>query len=395
MAAGAARAGGAGAAHGAELPVYARLPFTPARGAGCYLYDADGEAYLDFYGAHAVALTGHCHPHVVRAIQEQASRLLFYSSAAPSPEREAASRLLLAHAPYPESRVFHCCSGSEANEAAFKLARTATGRRTVVSFGDSFHGRTLAALSACGIASYRATAGPVTVEEHVQVPFGDLTALGRAVDGDTAAIIVEPVQSLGGVCVADPETYRAIARLARERGAALIFDEVQTGLGRTGSYFFADQVGVKPDLITLAKGLASGIPAAAVIVAPHLAATVKLGDHGSTFGGGHIAMAAMRATLEVIERERLVDNARVRSGELRAAIEPLPGVRAVRGAGLLLGVVLDRPAKIIQQALLRRRVVAGTSHPADVLRVLPPLTLGRREVDTFVAALRAALAETR
>lgn len=374
-----------------EIPVYNRIPFEPVRGEGCYLYDARGEAYLDFYGAHAVALTGHCHPHVVAAIREQAQQLVFYSSAVHSPVREAAGRLLLEHAPHPGSRLFHCCSGAEATEVAFKLARKATGRRTIVSFAGSFHGRTLAALSACGIDRYRATAGPVLAPDHRHVPFGDIDALAAAVDDTTAAVIVETIQSLGGVHAPPDRYYREVASLAADRGALLVFDEIQTGLGRTGKFFFADRVGVKPDLITLAKGLASGVPAAAVVVAPSVVQTVRSGDHGSTFGGGPIAMAAMRATLEVIEREGLVENAARMGPLLRDAVAGLRNVVQVRGRGLLIGIQLGRPAQGVVDELLRRRVIAGTSAEPDVLRLLPPLIIGEREVEAFVGALRLAL----
>jgi acetylornithine aminotransferase/acetylornithine/N-succinyldiaminopimelate aminotransferase len=377
-----------------ELAVYARLDLDLVRGEGCWVEDASGERYLDLYGGHAVALTGHCHPRVVAAVREQAARLVFYSSAVRSSLRDRAGQLLLRRAPFPNSRIFHCCSGSEANEVAFKIARQATGRRRVVSFTGSFHGRTLAALSACGIDRYRATAGPVVAPEHVRVPFGDCGALERAVDADTAAIVVEPIQSLGGAVTADDAFYRDGAAIARDAGACLVFDEVQTGLGRTGSFFFGDRLGLRPDLITLAKGLASGIPAAAVIVAPHLAATVRSGDHGSTFGGGPVAMAAMAATLEVIEEEDLVGNA-ARIGErLAAGLRLIPGVQAVRGRGLLVGVVLDRPAAAVQRALLVQRIITGTSADPAVLRLLPPLTIGPEEVDRFLAALRTVLAES-
>lgn len=187
--------------------------------------------------------------------------------------------------------------------------------------------------------------------------------------------------------------YRDVARRTRDIGAALVFDEVQTGLGRTGSYFFGDPLGVKPDLITLAKGLASGIPAAAVIVAPQLAATVRLGDHGSTFGGGPVAMAAMRATLEVIEEERLVENAARMGAILARELADVPGVLEVRGRGLLLGLRLERPAKQVQAALLARRVVTGTSAEPDVLRLLPPLVLREAEAALFLDTFRAVLAE--
>lgn len=367
-----------------ELAVYPRLPFVPLRGEGCYLYDAAGTAYLDLYGGHAVALTGHCHPHVVQAIAAQAAELLFYSSAVHSPARVAATELLLARAPRSGSRVFHCCSGSEANDMAFKLARKATGRRTIISFEGSFHGRTVGALSACGLESYRQTAAGVLLAEHVRVPFGDLAAVAAVLSGDTAAVICEPIQSLGGVRMAPDGFYPRLADLTRAAGAVLIFDEVQTGLGRTGSFFFGDRLGIAPDLITLAKGLASGLPAAAVVVAPELADTVALGDHGSTFGGGPVAMAAVRATLEVIAAEGLVDRADRVGALLRDALLAEPAVVAVRGRGLLLGIELDRPAAQVQQALLERRVVTGTSADPRVLRLLPPLVLGEDDAGRFL-----------
>jgi len=374
-----------------ELQVYSRMPFVPVRGEGCYLRDGRGERYLDFYGGHAVALTGHCHPRVTAAITEQAGTLLFYSSAVLSRIRVEASELLLRHAPVPASRLFHCVSGTEANEVALKIARKVTGRRTIVSFDGSFHGRTLASLSAAGMEKYRATAGPVLVPHHVRVPFGDVAALERAVDGDTAAVLCEAIQSLAGVYTAPPEFHRAMADIARRAGALLIYDEIQTGLGRSGHWFYADGVGVKPDLLTLAKGIASGIPAAAVIVARHVAGQVKLNDQGTTFGGGPVAMAAMKATLEVIESEGLVENA-ARMGRLLAReLRGERGITEVRGEGLLLGLELDRPASQVQGALLEHRVVTGTSSAPKVLRLLPPLTVGDAEVNEFLTALRRVL----
>ncbi len=375
-----------------ELRVYGRMPFVPVRGEGCYLWDAQGRRYLDLYGGHAVALTGHCHPHVTRAIAEQAGTLLFYSSAVLSGVRADANELLLRHAPVPGSRVFHCVSGTEANEVALKIARKATGRRTVVSFEGAFHGRTLGSLSASGMAKYRATAGPVLVPHHVQVPFGDVEALRRAVDSDTAAVLCEAIQSLAGVYLAPPEFHRAMADITRRAGAHLVYDEIQTGLGRAGTWFYADRVGVQPDMITLAKGIASGIPAAAVLVAPAVAAQVAMNDQGTTFGGGPVAMAAMKATLEVIEREALVENA-ARMGELlRGWLNGIWRIREVRGAGLLIGIELDVPASAVQAALLERGIVTGTSSAPNVLRLLPPLSLGEEEIHTFIPVLDEVLA---
>lgn len=375
-----------------ELKVYRRMPFVPVRGEGCYLWDGRGQRYLDLYGGHAVALTGHCHPHVARAIAQQANTLLFYSSAVLSAVRVEANELLLRHAPHAGSKIFHCVSGAEANEVALKIARKTTGRRKVVSFEGSFHGRTLASLSAGGMEKMRATAGPVLVPHHVQVPFGDADALARAVDSDTAAVMCEAIQSLAGVVVAPPEFHRAMADIARRAGAQLIYDEIQTGLGRVGHWFYADAVGVKPDLITLAKGIASGIPAAAVIVAPAVADQVAMSDQGSTFGGGPVAMAAMKATLEVIERESLVQNAaRVGQGLLRT-LGGLEKIKSVRGAGLLIGLELELAASKVQTALLERHIVTGTSSAPTVLRLLPPLSLTENDVAEFIPVLEDVLA---
>jgi len=374
-----------------ELKAYAKFDMTLVRGEGSWVVDALGRRFLDMYGGHAVCITGHCHPAVVAAVRDQAERLLFYSNTVRSPVRARASEKLLSHAPLAGSRVFYVNSGAEANETAMKLARRFTGKRKIVSFLGAFHGRTIATLSACGIEHYRHDVAPL-LEGHVHVPFGDPTALAAAVDGDTAAIFLEPIQSVGGLNTASAEFYRAVGEIARERSVPLIFDEVQTGLGRTGTWFFGEHFGVKPQLITLAKGLGSGVPCGAVIVSPEIAAVVKVGDQGSTFGGGPLAVAAILATLETIEKEGLVLNARLRGEQIRALAKETPGVRAVRGMGLLLGLELDRKAGEVQKALLAKGVIAGTSGNANVMRLLPPLTISAREVELFFEALRGVLA---
>lgn len=376
-----------------ELAVYSRLPILPVRGEGCWLFDAAGTRYLDMYGGHAVASTGHCHPRVVEAIQRQAAELLFYSNSIHFEPRIEASELLLAHAPLPDSRVFYVSTGCEANEVAMKLARKVTGRRKIVSFVGSFHGRTLATLSAGGVEKYRKTAEPGLIgpPDFVLVPFDDIAALEAAMDSSTAGVICETVQSLGGVNVASPAFYRALREACRRSGAVLIFDEVQSGIGRTGTYFFGESVGVSPDVITLAKGIASGVPCAAVIIAGHLTPHIKPNDHGTTFGGGPLAMAAMRATLQVIEDERLVENA-ARVGErLTRGIVEMRGVKRVKGKGLLLGIEFEGPSKRVQDALLEQRVLVGGSDNPNVMRLLPPLTLGDTEADLFLDALAAVL----
>jgi acetylornithine/succinyldiaminopimelate/putrescine aminotransferase len=374
-----------------ELAVYSRMPLAPRSGRGCEIVDERGQTYLDLYGGHAVASTGHCHPRVVAAIKAQADELLFYSSAVFSGVRARANARLLAHAPHPDSRVFHCTSGSEANEVALKVARLATRRRQVIAFTDGFHGRTLGSLAACGIEKYRGTAGVSLGEDVTFVPLGDLAALEEAAGADTAAVLVEPIQSVGGMNMADDDWYRAVAKLCEGLGAALIFDEIQTGMGRTGGFFFGDNIGVKPDIITLAKGLASGVPAGACVVSPRFAAAARGGDQGSTFGGGPLAMSALEATVAVIDDERLCENAAAMGARLRAGVESIAGVVGIRGRGLLVGVELDRAAQPIQQALLERRIITGGSSRANMLRLLPPLTLAAEQLDHFLATLDEVL----
>ncbi len=374
-----------------ELDVYPRLPVVFVKGEGCYLIDDAGRRYLDLYAGHAVSSTGHCHPHVVEAIKSQADQLLFFSNAAHHPERVAAAEMLSKRAPTAGARIFFCSSGAEANEAALKLARKVTGRRKVVSFVHSFHGRTLGALSAAGIDKYRDTAQPTLVDHHVYVPFGDVSALNAAVDNDTAAILCEAIQSLGGVRTAPDSFFFLMHECARKHGAALILDEIQT-FARTGAWFYSNKVCVEPDMLTIAKGVGSGVPVAALLTAPQWAQHVKPGDHGTTFGGGPLAMAAVRATLEVIEREHLVSNAHHVGAHLNTHLRDTPGVVEVRGAGLLIGIQLDRPAKDVQRALLERGFLVGSSSDPNVMRLLPPLILTTEQADTFLTALRAVLA---
>ncbi len=381
-------------ADAAELNVYARLPIHFVRGRGSWLFAADGTRYLDMYGGHAVASTGHCHPRVVEAIQKQALELLFYSNSIHFVPRIEASEMLLRHAPHADSRVFYVSTGCEANEVALKIARKVTGRRKIVTFHGAFHGRTLATLSAGGVEKYRKTAEPCLIgpPDFVHVPFDDPAAAIAAIDGQTAGVICEVIQSLGGVNMGSASFYQALRESCDRVGALLIFDEIQTGLGRTGSYFFsAGMPPVKPDIITLAKGIASGVPCAAAIIAPHLTSRIKPNDHGTTFGGGPLAMAAMRATLQVIEEERLVANA-ARVGErIAQACAHMPAVKKVRGRGLLLGLEFDRPSKQVQDALLEQKVLVGGSDNPHVMRLLPPLTLSEAEADVFLDALSAVL----
>ena len=374
------------------VPTYAQLPHTIVRGEGCWVWDSDGRRFLDLYGGHAVALTGHCHPRVVAAIREQAGRLLFYSNAVSSDVRALALRDLADTAPAGISRTFLCNSGAEANEAAIKIARRTTGRRKVVSMLGGFHGRTMGALSATALGHYLEDYAP-GIPDHVFVPFGDLDAVRAAVDGDTASVLLEPIQSMGGMHTADAAYLRGLREICDAHGTLLHFDEVQTGPGRTGTWWYGDHFGVAPDLISTAKGLGSGVPVGAVLVADRVSEKIGLGDQGTTFGGGMLAAVAISATIGVIRDEGLLDNATRRGREIVEGARAIPGVVGFRGKGMLLGIVLDRPAKDVVAALRAKDVLSGsTPGDAHVLRLLAPLVVGDEEVDVFLRALQAVLA---
>ncbi len=386
----ASRGGRPSARPSALLPVYAQFPIRPVRGRGSWLIDEDGNEWLDAYGGHAVAATGHCHPEVVRAVTDQASELLFYSTAVQHPLRDALAERLVEFCPAPLAKVFLCNSGAEANENALHVARRHTGRQTIVSVSGGWHGRTAATLACTDGSRYEAAAIRSGISLSRKVPFDDISALESAVDAAVAAVIVEPVQGFAGARDCAPEFLHAARRICTERGAALIFDEVQCGVGRCGAFTAAESYGVTPDLLTLAKGLAAGLPMGAVIGSDHITSSLSLGDLGSTFGGGPLPCAAALANIGIIEKEDLIQNALTIGRYLsHGALEA--GVRRVSGRGLLLGLHLSRPALEIQQALFEHRILTGTSTSPEILRLLPPLSFSRREADILLRGLRDAL----
>jgi len=373
-----------------QLATYKKMPVAAERGLGVWLYASDGERYLDLYGGHAVAGTGHCHPHVVAAIRKQTESLLFYSNLVYSGVRARAAERLVSIAPAPISKAFFCNSGTEANENAMRMARMATSREKIITFSGSFHGRTADAISATALGKYREI-GKQNVPGHLFAEFGRIEAVEKIADETVAAIMLEPIQSMAGVAMAGAEYYRALRELADERGIILIYDEVQTGVGRTGEWFFAGSEasgGVVPDIITLAKALGSGVPVGACLVTEAIAAHIKDNDLGTTFGGGMLAMAAVNATLEAIEEERMLANVQAVESHLRQRLVEIPQVVRVRGLGFLLGLEFKEKASPVHQALLERRIITGTSSDANVLRLLPPLCLKKEEVDLFVEALK-------
>ena len=378
-----------------QLATYKKFPFAPVRGEGSWVETSEGERFLDLYGGHAVCATGHCHPRVVEALREQAGRLLFYSNVVYSDVRAAAAERLVGCAPAGLSKAFFCNSGTEANENAMRLARMRTGREGVITFTGGFHGRTADSISATFLGRYRELGRP-NVPGHLCAEFGSVESVAALADETVAAVMLEPIQSMSGVTTAPPEFFRALRRLCDERGMLLIFDEVQTGVGRTGSWFFAGSEaagGVVPDVVTLAKALGSGVPVGACLTTGAVASSIKENDLGTTFGGGMLAMAAVTATLEAIEADGMLENARAVEAFLRESLKGVPGVAGVRGVGLLLGVEFAGPvAGKVNKALLERRIITGTSSDPKVLRLLPPLCLTEAEAGMFVEALKEVAA---
>lgn len=377
----------------ALMNTFGTPPRVLARGEGVHVWDVDGKQYLDLLGGIAVNALGHCHPRLVQAICEQAATLMHVSNLFTSvPQIELAERLdALAGGGLP-ARTFLANSGSEANEAALKVTRL-TGRTKVVAMEGSFHGRTLGALSLTSTEKYRAPfeplGGPV-----VWVPFGDAEALRAAVDAETAAVVMEPVQGENGVIEA-PAGYLQLAReLCDEHGALLWFDEVQTGVGRTGAWLASAAEGVQGDLITLAKGLGGGFPVGACIAVGPAAELMKPGQHGTTFGGNPLASRAALTVLDVISSDGLLEHATQTGAWLSAAIEGLglPQIDHVRGRGLLLGVVLtsDTSAEVAARAL-EAGFIINAPRP-NVLRLAPPLIITAEELQPFVDALPGLVA---
>lgn len=373
-----------------HVPVYAQAPIALVRGEGSWVWDADGARYLDLYGGHCVASVGHCHPRLVAAIQRQAERLIFYSNVVSSDVRAEACEKLARLAPPGLQRVFLCNSGTEANETALKIARKRTARRVVVGMHEGFHGRTLGSLAATGLADMRDSAYPLPTE-HRWAPHGDLDALAALMDDEVAAVLLEPIPSMGGIRRAPDAYFTGLRELCDAHGALLIFDEVQTGFGRTGAAFFGQTVGVTPDLISAAKGAAGGVPAGVVFVREDIAAAMGRGEQGTTFGGGPLACAALAAVADLIVEEDLPARALQRERELRTLLEPIPGVRGLSGQGLLLGVDLDGEAKPLVGALRERGVLVGGGRDPRQLRIMPPLTLSAEECGIFASALADAL----
>lgn len=377
------------------MPTYApKVLFT--RGAGARLWDADGTEYLDFATGISVCNLGHCHPGVTRAIQEQAAKLvhvsnLYMNDVTPRLAEKLGTRGF-------DGVAFFCNSGAEANEGMFKFARkigNEKGKNEIISMEESFHGRTLATLAATGRAKYRKGFGP-DMPGFSQVPFNDFAALAAAVNDKTCAIVIEPVQGEGGILPADPDYLRKVRALCDEKDILLLFDEVQCGLGRTGTMYCFQNFGVEPDAFSMAKAIANGFPMGAFMVKRKFAGALPPGTHASTFGGTPLACAAALAVQQAFDDEKVLENCREvgaylvkRLGEIA---KPYSFVKKVRGLGMMIGVVLDREAATLSSMLMAEKLVTLTAGET-VLRLLPPLNLSRSEADRGLAVIERVLAQ--
>jgi len=374
---------------------YTRTPIVFVRGQGSHIWDADGNRYLDLFPGWGVNLLGHCHPNVVAAVREQAGRLMhvannFYTE----PQGRLAEMLSTRGF---GGKCFFCNSGAEANEAAFKIVRLARpGRYKIITFQNSFHGRTLAALSATAQPKYHKGLEPI-VPGFVYARFNDVATVEHAIDAETCAVMVEPVQGEGGVNVASPDFLQGLRKICDREGLLLVFDEVQTGCGRLGEWFGYQVYGVTPDVMTLAKGLGGGAAIGAMMAKDEVAAALRPGTHASTFGGNPLACAAGIATIETIEREGLLHHIRAIAARtlawLRGLKERQPAVRDVRGMGGMIGIELSRSGQPVVQRCIEKRVLINCTHDT-VLRLLPALDITWELMEEGLRAIEEAIAET-
>lgn len=374
------------------IPVYGQLPFVPERASGCDIFTRDGRRILDLYGGHAVAALGYGHPRLVEAIQEQSSKLLFQSNAVALDIRADAAELLTNVAPQGLDRVFFVNSGAEANENALRMAFTATGRKKVLAITQGFHGRTAAAATVTWNSDrwYGFPKKPFDVDF---IPRDDVDAARSMIDDSIAAVIFEPVQGVAGAYDLSTEFIEMLRDQTQRHGTMLIADEVQSGMGRCGHFFAVQAHGINPDIITSAKALGGGIPCGAVLCSHDISSHFSTGDLGSTFGGGPIAAAAIAATVQAISSEGLLANVRAREAQIRDECVVGP-VQRIQGMGLLLGLVCDRPAAEVRDALLEHDILAGTSGDPNVLRILAPLVLQENHVHHLAQALHNLVPDT-
>lgn len=370
--------------------VYPLYPVEPVRGCGNYVYDADGQEYLDLYGGHAVISIGHAHPHYVEAISKQVAALGFYSNSVEnSLQREFAERLGRACG-YEDYRLFLCNSGAEANENAIKLASFQSGKEKVLAFSRAFHGRTSGAVAATDNPKI---VSPFNRTKNVEfVALNDLAAVeAKLAEGGFCAVLIEGIQGVAGIQCPTDEFLRGLRELTTRYGVTLILDEIQSGYGRTGKFFAHQWADIRPDMITVAKGIANGFPMGGVLIGPQFEAWY--GMLGTTFGGNHLACAAALAVLDVIESERLIENANEVGEYLLAELRKMSRLKEVRGRGLMIGIEIDGSAAELRRRLLFEKHIFTGGAGATTVRLLPALTVGRKEADRFLASFSELINE--
>lgn len=370
--------------------VYPLINVTPVKALGSKLWDEQGEEYLDLYGGHAVISIGHSHPHFNNRLKEQLDLITFYSNSVHIPLQKLLAKKLGELSGYPEFNLFLCNSGAEANENALKLASFTTGKSGFISFSGAFHGRTSGAVV---LTDNPKIIAPCNQREDAHIlPWGDLDAVRNQLQqGNIAAIIIEGIQGVGGIHVPDPEFLLSISQLAKEFDAKLILDEVQSGYGRTGRFFAHQWVdGLVPDLITMAKGMGNGFPIGGVLIHPNFKASYGL--LGTTFGGNHLACAAGLAVLEVLESENLMEQAFKMGEFLINELKNIPGIKEVRGKGLMIGIDLDIEAGPVRSELVNKfKIFTGSSAGKHTIRLLPPLNIEMKELSSFLDSLKKIL----
>ncbi|MBD9027827.1 MAG: aminotransferase class III-fold pyridoxal phosphate-dependent enzyme [Prevotella sp.] len=373
-------------------PVYPLFDINIVKGEGCHVWDSEGQKYLDLYGGHAVISIGHCHPHYVEKLTQQLNTLGFYSNSVINRLQEQLAERLGKACGYDNYQLFLVNSGAEANENALKLASFHTGRKRILAASKAFHGRTSLAVEATDNPKIVA---PVNANGHVQfLPLNDLEAFqSELAKGDVAAVIVECIQGVGGIRLATSEFMQGLRKACSENGTVLICDEIQCGYGRSGKFFAHQHTGVRPDIITCAKGIGNGFPMGAVLISPQFKAV--FGQLGTTFGGNHLACTAALAVLDVIEEEHLVENAASVGSYLLAQLKTLaaetPSIVDVRGEGLMIGIEFSDSIKPLRTRLVKEQHVFTGAASTNILRLLPPLSLTKAEADDFLSRLKQVL----